>query len=193
MRILIYDETDDNPVGISWDIGHILYEWGGYFDEVIPAYTWREALEGLVKLGRKEKIREVQYWGHGTPGVLKIADEKLMAQHFRSNGWAYPLLKVIRQRMRRRALVWFRTCSTFGGATGKHFAEMAAEAFGCRVAGFTHKIGIRQSGLHSLKPGKDAKWPDLEGFKGKKKKPRGSYKKAPNTIWFYENTIPPGW
>ena len=106
-------------------------------------------------------------------------------------------LDAMRARLAPGALVWFRTCETFGAGAGIAFAERLAEALGARVAGHTHVIGFHQSGLHGLVPGARAGWAPDEGLeKGTPEAPiraRPSRPWAPRTITCLHGRVPPAW
>ncbi len=93
------------------------------------------------------------------------------------------------------ALVWLRTCESFGAHAGHDFAMRLADTLGARVAGHTFVIGYRQSGLHALAPGQRAAWPADEGLAdGSADAPlraRGSSWRAPRTITALTPRLPP--
>src|SRR6185437_12193271 len=100
-----------------------------------------------------EPIAEVQYWGHGRWGRALVAEDVLDA---RALGAGHPLrrgLDALRERLAPGALLWFRTCETFGASPGIDFARRLSDHLGARVAGHTYIIGFHQSGLHGLAPG----------------------------------------
>ena len=73
-------------------------------------------------------------------------------------------LSKLRARLVPEALVWLRTCETFGADSGQRFARGFSDFMGTRVAGHTYVIGPWQSGLHCLAPGAVADWPADEGL-----------------------------
>ena len=104
---------------------------------------------------------------------------------------------MLRERLAPGALVWFRTCETFGGAAGHDFARAFTDFFGCRAAGHTFIIGYWQSGLHLLEPGQAPHWDASEGLaKGTPERPElaaWSAMGAPNTISCMTGRVPDGW
>ncbi len=96
-----------------------------------------------------------------------------------------------------RALVWFRTCETFGARAGQSFARALADRLGARVAGHTYVIGVLQSGLHGLLPGNAPHWDPNEGLaRGTPDSPalaHSSSEGAPNTIHFMNGSFDPAW
>jgi len=128
-----------------------------------------------------------------------MADEKL--DHHAFSGEHADALAAIRDRLTDDALVWFRTCATFGAERGRLFARQWAQDLGCRVAAHTHNIGFFHAGLHSLRPGETPSWPVGEGVKtGTATSPdemimtnwwggRGQ----PNVVSCLHNEFPDGW
>jgi hypothetical protein len=103
----------------------------------------------------------------------------------------FPLLHRIRARLvpGQDALWWFRTCDTFGTAKGQDFARAWTRFFGCRAAGHTHRIGVWQSGLHTLLPGAEPAWSTSEGLTPSGT-PAPSRAGLPNTVSFLQGRIP---
>jgi len=95
------------------------------------------------------------------------------------------------------ALVWFRSCETFGAAAGRDFARRLTDFFGCAAAGHTFVIGYWQSGLHRLEPGQPPGWAANEGIaRGSPDRPElasSSSPRAPNTITCFTGKVPEGW
>lgn len=104
---------------------------------------------------------------------------------------------MLREKLAPDALIWFRTCETFGARAGIALAERLADFTGARVAGHTHIIGFHQSGLHGLSPGQRADWTEDEGLlEGTPGSPRRARRSAPwraNTITCLANTVPARW
>ena len=202
LRLLVFDRTDRGGLwrpGLShaWAAGQYLYRGMGRLDASFGATSWAEALAWLGDHRRESPIAEIQFWGHGRWGNARISGEPLDRSALVAGHPHYPALSRIRERLLPGAqgLWWFRTCETFGTATGQAFASAWARFFGCRAAGHTYVIGIWQSGLHSLLPDQAPPWPVDEGL------PRGvgspaialpSRPTAPNTISFLHGKIPPG-
>jgi hypothetical protein len=106
-------------------------------------------------------------------------------------------MRALRDRLAPDALVWFRTCETFGARKGIAFAEQLSEFLGARVAGHTHVIGFHQSGLQGLAPGERAHWDANEGIaKGTPDEPleaKGSRPWATRTITCLHGSVPEAW
>ena len=61
------------------------------------------------------------------------------------------------------AEIYYRSCETFQGRTGKAFASAAANFWRSKVIGHTYVIGLSQPGKKTLKPGQRPSWSDAEG------------------------------
>jgi hypothetical protein len=140
----------------------------------------------------------VQFWGHGRWGQARIGDDVLDAAALRPGHPLHERLVRLRARMLggREGLWWFRTCETFGRAAGHAFAAAWTRFLGCRAAGHTYVIAGWQSGLHSLLPGEEPRWPLDEGLPPGDPAPATalrSHARAPNTISFLHGHIPDGY
>jgi hypothetical protein len=91
------------------------------------------------------------------------------------------------------ALVWFRTCETFGSPAGLDFAARIADFLGARVGGHTYVIGFHQSGLHAVSPGVAPDWSPQEGIVPGQSSAKWSGRREPNTITCLHNSIPSAW
>ncbi len=104
---------------------------------------------------------------------------------------------MLREKLAPGALIWFRTCETFGARAGIALAERLADFTGARVAGHTHIIGLHQSGLHGLAPGQRADWAEDEGLlEGTPESPQRARRSAPwrtNTITCFASSVPARW
>jgi len=176
-RIVIYDATDTSPdpeLKDAWRLGSQLFRAVGRFDSVYGAARWDDALSYLRGCGR---VDEVQFWGHGSPGVAWLGGKALDPRKLEG--------------VDVRRLFWFRTCASFQGARGHAFAESMSAALGCTVAAHTHNIGLWQSGLHTLRPLERPYWPKTEGTRDGK-----TLWSAPwtiHTIPCLRSDIPAGW
>jgi hypothetical protein len=188
--LLVYDETDRRwPLpGLSsaWRAGAILYGRLGRLDADRGVSRWDEALDWIIDHRPGEPIDELQFWGHGKWGSIKVDSVPLDAAALSPGHEHHRRLCAIRERLSPGALWWFRTCETFGGEVGQDFAQRWADFFGCRAAGHTYIIGVWQSGLHSLKPGERPTWSPDEGIEdGSGAAPQ----KALWSRWWETNTI----
>lgn len=183
MRVIVYDRSDisarlgrmvdlekipepyrpvdvDIPVGLShsWAAGGRLYRLLRRVDAYRGFGVWYKALEWLLTM---DKITEIQYWGHGSPGNVWMNGEALTKDVF--TGPLAGLMTDLREKLAPGAVIWFRTCGTFCGQPGHQFASAWVRAMGCKIVGHTHVINFWHGGLHSLAPGQIAHWPMEEG------------------------------
>lgn len=198
MRALVYDRTclrTGGGLSFAWSAGSGLYRGLGRIDAARGVASWGEALDWLASCD--EPIDELQYWGHGTWGCARVAAESLDVRSLARGHVHRAGLDALRAKLAPDALVWFRTCETFGAQSGIAFAEQLAEFLGARVAGHTYVIGFHQSGLHGLAPGRRADWaPDeglLEGTPAAPVRARSSRPWAPRTITCLAGRVPPAW
>jgi hypothetical protein len=142
----------------------------------------------------KRRVGEVQYWGHGRWGRVFIAKDVVDVDTVRDPTHSrHADVGALRDRLAPDALLWFRTCETFGRAEGHAFASSWSRFLGCRVAGHTHVIGPFQSGLHSLRPGGEPTWSVDEGTVDGSEVGLMSRPGLPNTITCLHGSVPPGW
>ena len=191
MRVIVYDRTCVTKRGWltpAWAAGSRLYRALGRIDATLGVASWDEALAWID--AQTEAIDELQYWGHGKWGCALVDNELLDAS-------GLPRLAGLRERLAPGALVWFRTCETFGARRGHDFAQRLADYLGARVAGHTYVIGFHQSGLHGLAPGMRPDWPVDEGLaKGSPDEPeraRWSTPFRPRTITCLHGRVPESW
>jgi len=191
MRVIVYDRTCVTTRGwltSAWAAGARLYRKLGRIDAAHGVASWDEALAYLES--QTEPISELQYWGHGKWGCAFVDNQALDAT-------SLPRLAGLRERLAPGALVWFRTCETFGARRGHDFAQRLADYLGARVAGHTYIIGFHQSGLHGLAPGMRPDWPVDEGLaKGSPEEPqraRWSTPFRPRTITCLHGRVPEAW
>lgn len=203
-RLLVYDAT--RPPGefwlrTAWATGARVYQSLGRVDASFGARDWDGALAWLCAYrgedGDDGAIDEIQYWGHGKWGKVYIANDVLSLASFGRGHVHEPALRELKARLSPRALLWFRTCETFGADAGQAFAEGLTDALACRAAGHSFVIHALQSGLHGLMPGSRAHWDPAEGLsKGTAAAPvtaLSSTPGAPNTLHFMNGVVPPAW
>ena len=212
LRLMIYDTSDVArkmsqvapdliedvdlviPIGLthSWVVGGRLYKALRWVDECQGFDSWETALHWLATFKSDRPIRQIQIWGHGSPGKSWMSGESLT---YRSV--TRPDVQKIAERMTDDGVIWFRSCSVFGGTLGKKFAVAWANSLKCRIAAHTYPIGPLQSGLHSLGPGEEPKWPDNEGVAEGEPynilRFRRSMPWSPNTVTMLRSTIPKNW
>lgn len=204
LRLMIYDRTcwGGRPPGLtgSWLVGGWLYRVLGRLDAFQGFSNWSDALEWLAQVHSDRPIAEIQYWGHGNWGNVRLGAERLDVRALRVGHPLHDRLVRVRERLTPNgtALWWFRTCETFGTEAGHQFAREWTRFFDARAAGHTHVIGPWQSGLHVLAPGQEPDWPVEEGLPGTKADAKArptralwSKRRCPNTITFLHGRIPP--
>jgi hypothetical protein len=195
MRLVVYDRTcirERGRLSPIWAAGVGLYRRLGRIDDSLGVASWDEALDWLAT--QRDPIHEIQYWGHGKWG-------RALVEHHAFDRYSITLqadkLAAIRERPVPDALVWFRTCETFGANAGLDFAQALSDTLGVRVAGHTYVIGFHQSGLHGLLPGNRPSWSPSEGLReGTPEAPvraKPSRPWAPNTITLWSGRIPDRW
>jgi len=194
-RLVIYDRTcTSGRRGLSpvWSAGTRLYRGLRRIDEAVGVASWSEALDFLAQ--QREPIREIQYWGHGKWGRALIDTESFDASSLVTHRAA---LEAIRERLTPDALLWFRTCETFGAEPGHDFAQRLADLLGARVAGHTYIIAFHQSGLHGLSPGMRPDWSVdegvLEGTPAEPTRARWSRPWSPRTVTALTPAVPAAW
>src|SRR6185295_12580281 len=107
-------------------------------------------------------ISEVQFWAHGKWGRLYLERQVLDRGALAPGHHLHAGLSALRERLAPGALVWFRSCETFGATAGHDFACGLTDFLGCAAAGHTFIIGYWQSGLHRLEPGMKPAWSATE-------------------------------
>jgi hypothetical protein len=203
LRLVIYDGTCRQGYpwpGLSryWQAGTRLYAGLGRIDGRRAVASWADALDWLTNHEPEQPIAEVQFWGHGKWGEVRIGAEVFDIHTLLHNHPLAPRLDRLRSRLvPERALIWFRSCETFGAVSGQRFARAVSERFGCRGAGHTFVIGYWQSGLHSVLAGSVPDWSPEEGLKaGSPAAPlsaANSTRRAPNTITCLDGRVPDGY
>lgn len=185
MKVTVYDA---NPgVGFnqwflktSWLVGCWLQKLFGAVDAYYGATSWENAIQWLAL--QPAPLSSIQYWGHGSPGCVYLAQKNIVPLGFYA----------LRDSVTSKTVIWFRTCSTFQGARGQHFAMALADLLQCTVAGHTRIIGPLQGGLHTHVAAQSPSWPVSEGELPKSWLPswiRGGN----NTVTCLATKIPQGW
>jgi hypothetical protein len=173
--LLIYDAAEKSPVGTSWRVGAAVFS--RFFDELLAPKSVSELNAMLESLEGSDAFDEVQFWGHGRPGQVLLAGDRL----------AEPTWDRMSRLLRRRgaSVVWLRVCSFAAGDAGKAAMRALANRMDAKIVGHTHIIGTwGHSGLWSLKPGESPSWPSTEGEKD------GEPGKAPSSP-FLPRTVSP--
>lgn len=203
LRLLVYDGTctATHGLGLStvWSAGAGVYHTLHRHDASFGARRWADALAWLASYEPERPIAEIQYWGHGKWGNVKIADDGLDAAALAPEHAHAPAIDAIRDRLlpNGASLVWLRTCEAFGADAGIDFAYRLAHRMRAKVAGHTFIIGALQSGLRVLEPGKRPRWSSHEGLcEGTPAAPKRAHTSrllAPRTIHFMTNSFPRRW
>jgi hypothetical protein len=186
MRVTIYDK---NPgpgfmqwfLKTSWLVGCLFQKFVGAVDDYYGATSWDDAKDWLMK--QKTPLKVVQYWGHGSPGIVWLSGNQIMTSDWLS---LKPLLSS-------DSLLWFRVCNSFQGAAGQGFSRKLADGLNCTIAGHTRVIGLFQGGLYTRTPRSIPSWDIAEGtgkpsFIGEEITPWNKH-----TIFCLRTSIPKGW
>lgn len=209
LRLVIYDETalrdgfqpeeNNDRLTMSWVIGAKLYKLTRATDIIVPVQSWHQlgSTANAFQLTKRQKISEIQFWGHGSPGSVYIGRDKLTIERLKKDGDLQSALFKLRACMTDDALIWFRCCSVFAGPKGHEFAKEFSEMMDCTVAAHTHIIHVWQAGLHTIRPGQEPTWPVTEGYhldeNGKEVMKWSIPFFSPNGIFCLRSTIPKGW
>lgn len=164
----------------------------GRIDRSKGVASWDEAFAWLAE--QSEPVDEIQYWGHGKWGRAMVGEDVFDAESLVTRRAA---LDAVKERLAPGALLWFRTCETFGARVGHDFAQRLADTLGIRVAGHTYIVAYQQSGLHGLLPGTRPTWSVDEGIaQGTPDAPEAalwSSARAPNTVTALTRAVPSAW
>lgn len=155
MRVTIYDKVAwpgfmQWCLKTSWLLGCIFQKLVGAVDDYYGASSWEDAKAWLDSKG---SLSSIQYWGHGSPGVIWLAGQAVPTQNWLS---LKPLLLD-------DSVVWFRVCDSFQGVAGQAFSRTLANGLGCTIAGHTRIIGLWQGGLYTRTPNSFPSWSVDEG------------------------------
>jgi hypothetical protein len=201
LRLILFDATCKNRAGFgltrAWQSGSTLYRALGRSHGARGVTSFDEGLQWLSAHRAGEPIAELQFWGHGKWGRIFVAGESIDRAALVPGHRHHAALVRLRERLAPDALVWFRTCETFGAAPGLDFARAWTDFFGRRAAGHTFIIGYWQSGLHLLEPGVNPHWSNgeglLEGSPDRPLRAAWSLPGKPNTISCLTGRVPTGW
>jgi len=191
--LMVYDRTAPR-LGTIWSAGRLLYRARRWIDAGFGARSFAEALEWLEATHPAAPIAEIQFWGHGKWGDVRIGDERLDERSLLAGAPHAERLARVRRRLSPGSLLWLRTCESFGADRGQSFARALSERMACRVAGHTYVIDLWQSGLHALGPGESPSWAADEGLaEGSPRAPRRARRSTPTeprTISCFSGTLP---
>jgi len=186
MRVAIYDKNPGTGfnqwfLALTWKIGCFLHKLFGKLDDYRAATSWEDAFAWLEH--QPKPLTSIQYWGHGSPGSVWLAQKAMPATRFRA------LIPYVTP----DTVIWFRTCSTFQGQRGYDFSKYLVDLLQCTVAGHTRIIGLLQGGLHTRKPNELPSWPLTEGEHPKSFWASLGLKGGNHTIFCLRASIPKGW
>lgn len=185
MRVTIYDKVAwpgfmQWCLKTSWLLGCVFQKLVGAVDDYYGASSFADA-EAWLKT--KGPLTSIQYWGHGSPGVIWLAGEAVPTK-------AWVSLKTLLSGP--DAILWFRVCDSFQGASGQNFSRLLANNLNCTIAGHTRIIGLWQGGLYTRTPHSDPSWSVSEG--GEPSWLREDFKFwNKHTIFCLRTSIPKGW
>jgi hypothetical protein len=162
------------------------------FDAYQGVASWAEALDWLLHVHPGRAIGEIQFWGHGRWGGLRIEKELIEIDVLKPSHALHERMLALRPRMLAdgSSLWWFRSCDTFGTPFGHDFAKAWTRFFACRAAGHTYTIHALQSGLYTLEAGAEPTWSETEGVVPGRSHARSSHLGAPNTITCLHGEVP---
>ena len=200
-RPMVGRESDPSTIDLRSGMARSWFANGGLYrnlrtlDAAKGFDAWEDALGWLATYSSGQKIAEVQFWGHGSPGHVWMNGQILTAHSF--FGHHGPALRRLTHRLLPGSTVWLRTSGTFAGEAGHEFAQVWSQALECRVAGHTFDLGFFQSGLHAVTPDEVPQWPLTEGIaEGTPVKPIVLRKSMPwcvNTLTCLSSAVPPRW
>lgn len=186
MRVTIYDKNPGVGINqwglkVSWFLGCWIQKLFGAVDAYYGASSWEDAMNWLSM--QKATLMSVQYWGHGSPGVIWLAQKAIPLDQF---------ISVLKPKVVPGSVLWWRVCSAFQGLKGFAFSKKLADGLNCTVAGHTRIIGPVQGGLHTRQPNTEPSWPVTDAELPKSWWPE-SLRWGNNTIICLTTKIPKGW
>ncbi len=188
LDIMIFDNSKwaGEKLVLSWITGGKLYQMFHGVEHHKGFDNWIEALEWINTVEPDKKINSIQYWGHGSAGMVWMNNSAINSSSIEKDLLLREQLEKLKVRLDKQSLIWFRTCNTFAGPAGQDFAKKFSKFMGCTVASHTYVIGPWQSGLHTIKPDIEPTWPIEEGLSWSKPWIK-------NTIFCLTGKIPPNW
>lgn len=195
MTLLIYDNTEKSKFLLwSWVVGTFLYVLFGRAKARKGVASWDEAFDWIIEQSAQEKLSELQMWGHGYWGAVKIGETWLSARRF---GQYEDKLNKIKENSSENCLWWFRSCNVAGAVRGQEFVTGFAEKMGAVVAAHTFIVWVWHSGLRLVKPGKLPDWSPEEGIKEgtpeDPKKPLWAKPWSPRAMTCLRTRVPKKW
>lgn len=186
MKVIIYDKNPGPGFAqwmlmVTWAVGSWVQKLLGVADKVYAATSWEDAQNWLKSLDAPH-ISSIQYWGHGSPGAVWLAQKTMRWDFF----------EPIKAKLGEDSVIWFRTCSTFQGQRGHDISRSLSSSLGCTIAGHTRIIGLLQGGLHTRRPLSIPSWPITE-VEFKESWIPSWLKWGNNTVTCFATKIPKGW
>ena len=200
LRLILFDRTCVNGAGLglsrAWSSGSRLYSLLRRSDGAYGARNFADGLAWASSFRPSERIAELQFWGHGKWGRIFIAKESLDRGALAA-GHHHLALCALRERLLPNALVWFRTCETFGAAAGHDFARAWTDFFGMQGGG--PHLRDRVLAERSASPSARRRAIVEQGRRfdpGSAQRPERaaiSWPGRPNTITCLQGRVPEGW
>lgn len=81
--MLLVDASAYDPLRLTWRVGHLISS-SHRFTHRLYVHSWDEAMEQLCDIGQREKLSELQFWGHGAPGRVFIGHHALDTSYVQS-------------------------------------------------------------------------------------------------------------
>lgn len=195
LDLVLPDDIEESdfaiPLGLThtWVAGGWLYRIFGRVSDLRGCQNWHEALLWLSSVSPHRPIKEIQFWGHGTPGRSWMLKDGCLDYRSPYSARYGEMMRLIRSRLTPDARIWFRNCSVFAGKAGHDFAKSWTDFFQCRVSAHTHIINFWQAGLHTARPGVEPHWSLEEGNGGR----AISTYSSPNCITCISDSFPEEW
>jgi len=198
-RLMIYDATTlkdgldwkEDSLAYSWLAGGRLYRIVNFLEKSKGVTSWSEGLDYLIEEGKKKKISQVQFWGHGLWGRAYIGGDKLSTSRLKNDKELAEKFKELSALMTEDAFWWFRTCQTYATESGHEFAKSFTNLIDRKTAAHTHTIGLWQSGGRTLMPGEEPSWSTKQGVENGEAEL--SSRTAVNSIPCLQGRLPKSW
>ena len=158
-RVLLVDATAYDPLRLTWRVGHLIIS-PQRFTHRLYVHSWDEAMDRLCDIAQREKLSELQFWGHGSSGRALIGTDALDTTYLQTSACFQRWVSLQPFHSIPTPLIWFRTCDTMKGEAGRLFSAKLAHLLRCRVAGYTQYIHVIQRGLVVMWRDRPPQWSD---------------------------------
>ena len=144
-RVIVYDDIKSDTLAVPdtlWQYGTTLLALDRA-THLLPVSSWDQLFRELDRIASKQKISEVQFWGHGSAGRAYIGGDALDITFMRGSTAFQSFTSKAPFMDNGTALMWFRTCSTLADNEGQLFARTLSAYFphqDVRIAGHTSLI-----------------------------------------------------